>query len=171
MCTNNLKLNTIMDKYNNAFSIISAGTNYHFNEHVLANIFLDIRADMDEIYIERETIFKGGVYTHTLLLMSQSVQNMANQFEDRLQAGLLMKMDVFATILGTHDVAAGYHQSPLYQVHAECASVEFSGLFFEEALPKGPWEPSAENYTRGGDWVEWYRLHAVTRKRKRRCSI
>jgi hypothetical protein len=158
------QLNEVMKKYENAFSIISTGTNYHFNEHVLANIFLDIRVDMDQIYIGSETTFKGGVNTHILMLMCHRVQDMANQFDDKLQAGLLMKMDVFATILGTCGVPALYHLAPMYKVHAECASVEFSGLFFEEALPRGPWEPSAENYAPGDDWVEWYRLDAATEK-------
>jgi hypothetical protein len=163
-CMSTNQLDDVMKKYDNAFSIISTGTNYHFNEHVLANIFLDIRHDMDEIYIGSETIFKDGVNTWALMQMSQHVQSMVNQFDDRLQAGLLMKMDVFVTILDTLgvDIVGDNPQSPLYEVHGECASVEFSGLFFEEALPNGPWDPSAENYAVGGSWIEWYRLHAAT---------
>jgi hypothetical protein len=156
----NRKLDLVQQQYNNAFSFISCGTNIHFDESVLENTFCEIRDTVDEIYVESDIIFKNGANLDLLMSIYESVQSVVNQFDDKLQAVLMMKMDVLATILGSRIMFAPKKIKTLrYNVDAECVSIEFSGLFFEEALPDGPWEPSAKNYTVGGDWIKWYRLH------------
>lgn len=135
-------------KFHNVFSIISAGTPYRFNENILEDLFLDIREDMDQIY-------QHGGDTIALMPLYQCVQAVVNQFDDRLQAGLLMKMDVMATLLSVHGMVAPQGYVSTYHLDSDCVAIDFSGLFFEEAL-SGPWEPSAENYHLNGDWIEWH---------------
>jgi hypothetical protein len=65
----------------------------------------------------------------------------------------MMNMDVFTVILFKYNVTL--FNCPLeYIVDTQCASVDFSGVFFEEAVTEEPWKPSA-NDPYHGDWLRW----------------
>jgi hypothetical protein len=98
--------------------------------------------------------------------MYHLVQFVVCQFDDPLQAGLMMKMDIFATILATHATHKPLAESSWYVI--DCASVEFTGFFYEEALPNGPWQPCASSYPLNGDWLEWYRRYVPSGNKRKR---
>jgi hypothetical protein len=163
------KLAVIMNQYESVFANISTGGTKFFDEIMLGDMFMDARNAMDEIYTGSETMFKDGQNTDALMALYQSVRFVTSQFDDPLQAGLLMKMDVFASILAMHDVYRPLLQSSAYVI--DCTSVDFSGLFFEEALPDGPWKPSAEDYPIDGDWIGWCRADMLLGKKRKRLSV
>jgi hypothetical protein len=160
------RLNNIMEKYHNAFATISTGSNTYFDECYLCTLFSETRDAMDLIYTGSEAMFKDAANTDTFMCMYQEVSAVTRQFDDPLQAGLMMKMDVFAAILATHNVALPPSMSSYYIVDSRCASVDFSGLFFEEAVPNGPWKPSAEDVPGNGNWIQWYQMPTLLSKRK-----
>jgi hypothetical protein len=168
----NEKIQAITKKYERCFDEMSIGCTRIFSETVLQTMFCEIRDDMDDIYSCHIDTSNDVANTAALVRIYRSVKAIVNQFDDPLQAGLMMKMDVFATLLYSENTSAYKAESSFHVVDLQCRLIDFSGLFFEQALPKGPWKPSADDYPRNGDWIDWYArdqsIGKYSKKRKRR---